>query len=147
MINSRNPYDLREPVLRRYLDFMGRCKAAGIDVLTTCTYRDGEAQDAAYAQGRTKPGLIVTSAKAGQSFHQYRVAFDCYPMLHGKIVWGRDAPEELALWMKLGELGEASGLEWGGRWPKPKTDFPHFQYTSGLTLAQLAAGSGGAAFI
>src|SRR6478609_5661733 len=33
-------------------------------------------QDDLYAQGRTKPGKVVTNARGGSSFHNYGVAFD-----------------------------------------------------------------------
>ncbi len=33
-------------------------------------------QDALYAQGRTKPGKIVTNARGGSSYHNYGVAID-----------------------------------------------------------------------
>jgi peptidoglycan L-alanyl-D-glutamate endopeptidase CwlK len=36
-------------------------------------------QDALYAQGRTKPGKIVTNAKGGQSAHNFGLAVDIGP--------------------------------------------------------------------
>lgn len=134
MINSRNLDDLRVPVRKRAQAFIDACKAAGIDVLITSTYRDDESQAELYAQGRTKPGRIVTSAKAGQSFHNYRCAFDFVPMVAGKPRW-----DDLALFKRCGEIGESVGLSWAGRW----TRFPemaHLQYTGGLLLADLQAG-------
>ena len=40
------------------------------------TGRSIEYQNELYAQGRTKPGKIVTKAKGGSSFHNYFLAFD-----------------------------------------------------------------------
>lgn len=37
----------------------------------TCTYRSRVEQNELYEQGRTKPGNIVTNAKAGQSAHNF----------------------------------------------------------------------------
>lgn len=134
MINSRNLEDLHAPVRMRAQAFLDACKKAGIDILITSTYRDKESQAALYEQGRTKPGRIVTDAKAGQSFHNYRCAFDFVPTLGGKPLW-----EDTALFKRCGEIGESVGLTWAGRW----TRFPemaHLQYTGGLLLSDLQAG-------
>lgn len=133
MINSRKVEDLHPKVAELCRTFIDRCKNEGIDVLITSTYRDKESQDALYAQGRTKPGAKVTNAKAGQSWHNWRVAFDVVPLVHGKAVW-----DDEALWRKLGQIGQEVGLEWGGAWKFQ--DKPHFQYTGGLTLADFQAG-------
>jgi peptidoglycan L-alanyl-D-glutamate endopeptidase CwlK len=111
---------------------------AGIEILVTCTYRSPVDQDKLYAQGRTAPGRIVTNARAWQSLHQYGVAFDVVPMREGKPVWGTTGADG-ELWQRVGIAGEASGLEWAGRWKRFR-EFPHFQYTGGLTIAELKAG-------
>lgn len=136
MINSRSLDDLLPPVRQRVDRFLASAKAAGIDVLVTSTYRDNESQNALYAQGRTVPGKIVTKAKAGQSWHNYRCAIDIVPIINGKPVWNADNP----IWAQLGVLGKAAKLEWAGDWVKFK-ETAHFQYTGNLTLAQLAAGA------
>ena len=87
MISSRNISDLHPVVADKCKKFIAACKKAGIDVLITSTYRDNEAQDEIYAQGRTKPGRIVTYAKGGSSFHNYRLAFDFVPVVNGKANW------------------------------------------------------------
>jgi peptidoglycan L-alanyl-D-glutamate endopeptidase CwlK len=136
MINSRSLDDLLPPVKERVEKFLNAAKAAGIDLLVTSTYRDNASQNALYAQGRTKPGKIVTNAKAGQSLHNYRCAVDVVPIVAGKPRW--DVKEEV--WQQVGALGKAAGLEWAGDWKKFK-EYPHFQYTGGLTLAQLQSGA------
>ena len=138
MINSRSLDDLNPIVADKARDFIARCKAEGIDVLVTSTYRDNESQNALFAQGRTAPGKIVTNARAGQSFHNFRVAFDVVPLRNGKPVWGT-ANEDAVLWKKLGAIGKSCGLEWAGEWRTFK-EFPHFQFTNGLTLADFRAG-------
>ena len=65
MISSRNLEDLHPKIREKAEAHISACKAEGIDILVTCTYRDLEAQDALYAQGRTKPGTKVTNAKGG----------------------------------------------------------------------------------
>ena len=138
MLNSRKLEDLRPVVAAKAAAFLDRCKAEDIDVLVTSTYRDNESQDALYAQGRTKPGPKVTNAKAGQSWHNWRVAFDVVPLRNGKPVWGTTG-DDLKLWQRVGAIGLECGLEWAGNW-KTFREFPHFQYTGGLTLADMQAG-------
>lgn len=138
MQNSRDIKDLHPKVQAMANKFLDACKKAGIDVLVTSTYRDAESQNALYAQGRTKPGAKVTNAKAGQSWHNYRLAFDVVPLRNGKPVWGTSG-EDLKLWKAIGAVGKSLGLEWAGDWKNMK-EFPHFQYTQGLTLKDLQNG-------
>jgi len=135
MINSRSLDDLAPPAKQRAEAFIAAAKAKGIDLLVTSTYRDSASQDALYAQGRTTPGNIVTRAKAGQSWHNWRCALDVVPLVNGKAIW-----DDQAVWKQVGEIGKACGLEWAGDWQTFK-EYPHFQYTGGLTLAQLQQGA------
>jgi peptidoglycan L-alanyl-D-glutamate endopeptidase CwlK len=134
MINSRKLEDLHPKVAELCRKFIVKCDAAGIDVLITSTYRDFESQNALYAQGRTAPGAKVTNARAGESFHNYRVAFDFVPIVNGKADW-----KNLATFTKCGEIAESLGLEWAGRWRKFK-ELAHCQLTNGLTLSDFKAG-------
>lgn len=134
MINSRKIEDLHPKVAEMCRAFIKKCDEQGIDILITSTYRDAESQNALYAQGRTKPGAIVTNAKAGQSFHNWRVAFDFVPLLYGKPAWN-----DTALFTKCGELAESVGLEWAGRWTKFR-ELPHCQYTAGLSIFDFQQG-------
>ncbi len=138
MINARDLSELLPVVQVQAKQLLALCAAQGIDLLVTSTYRDAASQNALYAQGRSAPGRIVTNARAGQSYHNYRVAFDVVPLRNGKPVWGTSGAD-LALWQQVGKIGKACGLEWAGEWTRFK-EFPHFQYTGGLSLAQLAAG-------
>ena len=135
MINSRSLDELLSPVRKRVDQFLAECKLNNIDLLVTSTYRDIESQDALYAQGRTTAGSIVTNARGGFSFHNYRCAIDVVPLVNGKPMWdGKDA-----VWAKIGALGKAAGLDWAGDW-KTFKELAHFQYTNGLSLADLNAG-------
>ena len=80
-------------------------------------YRSIEKQNECYEQGRTKPGKIITNAKGGQSFHNYRVAFDIYTTDYDKA----------------GKIGKSLGLEWGGDW-KTFKDLPHYDLEKGYTI-------------
>ncbi len=129
---SRDTKDLDprlQPLAERFIE---DCKAAGIDVILTCTWRSNQEQDALYAQGRTAPGKIVTNARAGQSKHNATrggqpcsQAFDMAPVVNGKIDWGTSNPA----WKQCGAIGKALGLEWAGDWTSFR-EFPHFQLKS-----------------
>jgi len=126
---SRSVDDLH-PILKPLCtQFLADCKADGIQVILTTTYRSPAEQDALYAQGRTAPGRKVTNAKAGQSKHNTRIggkpaarAFDiAIKGPGGGLNW--DAHHRH--WKRVGEIGKALGLIWGGDW---KTrDAPHFE--------------------
>ena len=126
-MNEEKLSELKPIVSQMAQNFIAKCQSElGVTLLITCAYRSSASQDILYAQGRTTPGNIVTNAKGGQSLHQYNVAFDVVPLIQGKTDWNYD-------FSKLGAIGVACGLEWGGNWQSFK-DMPHFQYLSGYTL-------------
>lgn len=134
MINSRKIDDLHPKVATLCRQFVAKCAEVGIDVLITSTYRDHESQNALYAQGRTTPGAKVTNAKGGQSFHNWKVAFDFVPLVNGKAQW-----QDTRTFKKCGEIAESVGMEWAGRW-KSFPELAHCQFTGGLSLADFQAG-------
>ena len=136
---SRKIEDLKPVVQLRARALLNAAKDAGIDLIITSTYRTAEQQAALYAQGRTKPGMIVTNARPGDSYHNWQCAFDVVPLRNGKPVWGTSG-EDGMLWRKIGELGESVGLEWAGRWTGKLREMAHFQYTGGLTIADFREG-------
>ena len=129
---SRSLDDLTPAVKSMVQQFLAKCKAEGIDILIYCTYRSPEEQDALYAQGRTKPGPIVTNARGGYSWHNHRCAFDFVPMVGGKPQWN-----DKALYLKAGIIAESVGLEWAGRWTGKLRETAHCQFTGGKTIAQV----------
>lgn len=78
-----------------------------------------------YAQGRSKPGNIVTNARPGQSYHNFGMAVDL-GLFNGTTYIKSDAP-----YVALGPvlLAAVPGVEWGGNWRKKK-DNPHYQLAS-----------------
>lgn len=56
------------------------CEKAGLKIKIGETLRTKAEQDELYAQGRTKPGSIVTNAPGSSysSYHQWGTAFDIY---------------------------------------------------------------------
>lgn len=113
-------------------EFLRRLQAAGIPAKIISGTRTYAEQDALYAQGRTKPGAVVTKARGGFSNHNFGIAWDI-----GIFTGGTYQPES-PLYAKAGAIGREMGLEWGGDW-KTIVDLPHFQCKTGLTLAQLRA--------
>ena len=135
-MSSRKLTDLHPQMQPMVTRFLANARAAGIDLLVTCTYRSNEEQAALYAIGRTKPGRIVTNAKPGRSTHNNTLngkpaalAVDVVPLRDGKPVWSVSDP----VWKRVGEIGEKVGLEWAGRWTTFR-EFPHFQHPQAKTL-------------
>lgn len=135
-MSSRKLTDLHPQMQPMVTRFLANARAAGIDLLVTCTYRSNEEQAALYAIGRTKPGRIVTNAKPGRSTHNNTLdgkpaalAVDVVPLRDGKPVWSASDP----VWKRVGEIGEKVGLEWAGRWTTFR-EFPHFQHPQAKTL-------------
>ncbi len=103
-------------------------------------------QNDLYAQGRTKPGNIVTNAKGGSSFHNYGLAID-FAILTDKdgngtfedLSWDikKDNDKDgIADWLEVVKVFEAAGWSWGGKWASIK-DYPHLEKTFGYTWRQL----------
>ncbi|MEI7027223.1 M15 family metallopeptidase [Paenibacillus sp. y28] len=110
-------------------------EAEGMDVLITQTLRTVEEQDALYAQGRTAAGAIVTNAKGGYSYHNYGLALDyCLVNADGSASWVVNSD-----WRRVAELAKGFGFAWGGDWTS-FVDYPHLEYTFGLSIDDLLAG-------
>lgn len=99
---------------------MEKAKSVGITIKIISGLRTYEEQNALYAQGRTAPGRIVTNARAGQSNHNFGIAFDIGVFESGQ--YKGESPK----YKVVGALGVELGLEWGGNW-KTIHDEPHFQ--------------------
>lgn len=92
----------------------------GITIKVTSGTRSYAEQDALYEQGRSKPGRIVTNARAGFSNHNFGLAFDVTIFDGPNPVW--ESPGYKA----VGAIGTALGLSWGGNW-QSMVDEPHFE--------------------
>jgi len=144
MLESRKLEDLIPCVSSKAIYFIARAEVElEIKIIVTCTRRDGEKQHALYQVGRRGiPGeRIVTNADSGESFHEFGVAFDIFPIRYGKPVLFESDGDQVSdpIWQNLGRIAAECGLEWAGNW-KHFPEGPHFQYTGGLTLAQLKFG-------
>ncbi len=130
---SRKLSDLHPTVQAMAEEFVRKCEASGLKIVIYQTLRTFAEQNALYAQGRTMPGKRVTNARGGESYHNYGMAFDfAFIGFGGVVTW--DGPWEMA-----GQIGEAIGFEWGGRW-KGLVDKPHLQFTGGLSIKDLLVG-------
>lgn len=111
------------------------------------TLRTFAEQDALYAQGRTKPGKVVTKAKGGLSYHNYGLAVDIVLLVdkdgngtYDELKWDTDTDfdgDKLSDWMEIVEIFKQHGWSWGGDWRF--TDYPHFQKTFGKSVRDLLA--------
>jgi peptidoglycan L-alanyl-D-glutamate endopeptidase CwlK len=109
------------------------------------TLRTFAEQDGLFAQGRTKPGAIVTKAKGGQSYHNYGLAIDIVLLVDKdkngtfesaswdlKTDFDGDGKSD---WQEIVAIFKRYGYEWGGDWKF--VDAPHFQKTLGKSIAEL----------
>ena len=116
---SRRLDDL-DPVFKPLaMALLARCAEAGIPVMIVETLRTESEHQANLAKG-----VSWTT----HSLHIDGLAIDVCPYaqytLHGgsKLQW--DAND--SAWEKIGAIGEALGLRWGGRWQQ--RDCSHFEY-------------------
>jgi hypothetical protein len=94
---------------------------------------NGQVDDATYAQGRSKPGIRVTNAKGGESYHNFKLAYDvALRDKNGKYVTNGSDPA----YRDAAKLGQRYGLEWGGNFHS-KFDAPHYQYSKDMSLPDL----------
>lgn len=126
------PTTLQPLVVRKARAVINDMAEHNLPVMINEGFRTGTRQNDLYAQGRTKPGNIVTNAKAGDSLHNYGVAVD-----FTFVNYGYNASE--TQWQQLGEVAESHGFEWGGRWAS-FPDRPHCQLMLGYTLADFKMG-------
>ena len=97
-----------------------KAAADGITIKVISGLRTYDEQNDLYAQGRTKPGRIVTNARGGFSNHNFGIAFDV------GVFEGTQYLDESPKYKAVGVLGMDLGLECGGNW-KTIQDEPHFQ--------------------
>lgn len=122
MLNSRDISRLRPDVEANCRIWLDLCKANGLNVLVTQTVRDKEYQESLYAQGRTRPGSIVTNSTT-PTFHSEKagLAFDFC-----KDVKGHEY-DDAAFFRKAADIAKMIGFSWGGDW-KSFVDKPHIQW-------------------
>jgi peptidoglycan L-alanyl-D-glutamate endopeptidase CwlK len=133
--------DTLAPAVRAVCDrHLALCLLEGIVLRVTDGYRSFAEQAAIWQVGRdehgNKVGRILTRAKPGESWHNWRLAYDvCIVRFPGDLT-----PKDVydGPWGRVGIIGESLGLTWGGRF-KGIHDDPHFEYPQGQTIAALLA--------
>lgn len=126
---------LHPVVYESAIEVIKRAYKEGIYVQYSDGYRSYAEQNALYAQGRTKPGKVVTNAKGGYSNHNFGLAVDFFLYdKNGNAHWNVNSD-----WKRVAQIAKDLGFEWGGDW-KSFYDAPHLEMTGGLTTAQLRAG-------
>lgn len=141
-----NDTNLHPTVRQKAWDSIYELWQKGIYVLITQGYRSIAEQNELYAQGRTKPGKIVTNARGGQSYHNFGLALDfaLYINNGADVSWDKNADfngDRAADWKQVVQTFKARGFAWGGDFRTFK-DAPHFEMTFGYTCNQLQAGKG-----
>lgn len=127
---SRALVDLHPWLRERVEDLLDLYAAAALSrlrepvlLLVTDTTRTQAEQQAAHAAGRSQLDGVTR-----WSLHQYApgLACDLVPTISGRAIWDASTVTERARWDLLGELAEAQGLGWGGRW-RTLVDRPHVE--------------------
>ena len=103
--------------------FLKVCQQRNIPIFITETYRPQERQNELYAQGRTKPGQIVTWTLKSQ--HTSKLAWDIAVSPPHNLY-------DASILKRAGEVAKELGIEWGGAWNTP--DYPHFQIKKGQII-------------
>jgi peptidoglycan L-alanyl-D-glutamate endopeptidase CwlK len=109
-------------------------KYTPVDFTITSGVRTTEEQQSLYAQGRTKPGGIVTNADGvkKKSNHQakadgYGHAVDLYPYFNKSVqVNATNELNVIAAHILATARCMGIAVEWGGNW-KSLPDMPHFE--------------------
>ena len=106
-------------------------QAEGIPFKIFEAFRYPERQADLYAQGRTKPGNIVTYAQPWSSYHQYGMAVDFVLLIDGDWSWSSGGAKA-AWWSRMHQLGTEEGLM------RLNFEIPHMQLmgTSSSALRQ-----------
>lgn len=114
------------PILIRY----------GVTAEVISGLRSYQQQAALYAQGRTRPGGIVTNARPGSSWHNYGLAIDLGLFKNGVYLDEKTPRLSDRIYAELGAFAKTMGIEWAGYWTSFK-ETPHFQFRPGI--ASIAA--------
>lgn len=129
--DERKISTLREEVQRPARQLVNRSALMGSPIGVAEGFRDNATQDRYYAQGRTAPGDIITNARGGESYHNYGLALDVYPLKRGAM----NFKATLSDYSTIANVGAEIGFEWGGAWKRK--DMPHFQMTGGRSILDL----------
>lgn len=111
---------LYPPFRDKLIQLEGLLESRGVNILFSVGYRSPQEQNILYAQGRTKPGAIVTNANGDYTQHAWGIAADFYRNEKGKAAFDNSD----GFFDEVGKYAKQLGLGWGGDW-KGFTDKPH----------------------
>ena len=126
MIDSRKIEDLHPTLQRGAVELIKRMKTKGLSVEICSTYRDTHRQNELYNKIPK-----VTTVRGGDSFHNWRLAFDIFETVHG---WENDS-----FFRAAGQIWKGMGGVWGGDF-KGFYDSGHMEFSNSLTTAKLKSG-------
>ena len=113
--------------------------ADGIPLRVTEGYRTWKQSDLDYAKGRTAPGVKITNAPGGSSYHNFGLALD-FCLLDSKgAVFSQTIDlnhDSIADWLEVVKAFKNAGWVWGGDWHTIK-DGPHVEKSFGYSVKQL----------
>ena len=134
MIDSRDIAELHPTLQLGCKELIKRMTSAGYaNLAISSSYRCHDYQNYLYDQGWTRSGSIVTNARGGESMHNFRLAFDIFKNIKGQEY------NEQKFFKTAGDIWVAMGGVWGGNWTA-FVDYPHFEYSGGLSLKDLQSG-------
>jgi len=120
---DRDPNKLAPFFIARLNAAIADCLSLGFQVAMFEGFRTPARQDWLYAQGRSRPGNIVTRAKAFESWHCFGLAADiAYKTPAGHWTWDGD-------FLRLVPIFKARNLQWLGAW-----DAGHYELHGKVSL-------------
>ena len=154
MENSTRIDDLHPIVQGKALRLQRALLDQGVGLIFLSTWRDGEWQAARFAIGRTERGpnvsparpmgAILTGAAPGYSFHEHRLAFDAWPIVHGRVITSWAEPDYTQVWKLVRRLARdpSINLRHGANVAGESTrrEWEHFWYSAALSIEQIRAG-------
>ncbi|GGY02203.1 M15 family metallopeptidase [Pseudoduganella dura] len=122
LASANRNWDLLDPdfTQRLLLVFKVMRDQYGYEMVLLEGYRSPERQNRL-----ADAGGHVTNARAFQSWHQFGLAGDCAFLRNGKVVISEKDPWAMRGYQLYGQVAEAAGMTWGGRWKM--MDFGHVE--------------------
>lgn len=121
-INSSYLARAKTQFVHNFSVFVNQCRQHGITIGIRCGYRTPSQQTALYSSGRSRPGSIVTNARAWHSPHNFSLANDIILVLpHDEAVQPKHKVYKL-----ISEIAKNCNLE-SGLYFKGLSDPLHIQ--------------------
>lgn len=154
MLNSLSLDDLHPLVAAKAKRYVARAAEEGIGLVVVSTLRDRAMQQWLWEMGRSRLGVRwtgeqplgqpLTWSTPGESWHEYGMAFDAWPLVGCRLITGPEACD-MPVWRKLRAISRETRINLRMWMQIPYVrgrvrEYAHHQYTGGLTIEQVAAG-------